>query len=92
MYEISRSKVLSPIVLLFDQFQKIAPEFMYKLGVFLLESDDVQIKDTKNINNMQNNNLRINDIDINTKQTKNNKNSHIYKKNNKKAKTTLKYL
>lgn len=92
MYEISRSKVLSPIVLLFDQFQKIAPEFMYKLGVFLLESDDVQIKDTKNINNMQNNNLRINDIDINTKQTNNNKNSHIYKKNNKKAKKTLKYL
>lgn len=98
MYEISRSKVFSPIVLLFDQFQKIAPEFLYKLGLFLLESeDDVQDKDTIN---MSNNNIIGNKININNEKTNGNSinnnnitgNNNNKIKNNNKTKTTFKYL
>ena len=40
---------------------------MYKLGVFLLESEDVQIEDERNMNNMYNNNVMNDNTNINTK-------------------------
>lgn len=44
MYEISRSKVFSPIVLLFEWFEKIAPEFLYKVGHWLAEQTEWQVR------------------------------------------------
>lgn len=38
MYELMRSKVFSPIVLLFDWFEKIAPQFLSKIGQTLIQS------------------------------------------------------
>lgn len=35
MYEIRRSKVFSPIVMLFNEFEKSGADFLYTLGAFL---------------------------------------------------------
>lgn len=35
MYELGRSRVFSPVVLLFEWFEKIAPEFLYRMGLGL---------------------------------------------------------